>query len=199
MKSLTFDNEQAWLEARRGRITGTVLKDIVVKRGTGKKLGFYKLIAERIAIPADEENQMDRGKRLEDEAIERFSEETSKKVNTDLVLWVSDENENIALSPDGVIGDTEAVEVKCLASERHIEALITQKVPKDYEFQALQYFITNSKLKILYFVFYDPRMPRDFFFLTIKREELAEDIETYLAYEKDTLAEVDEWVTKLTF
>jgi hypothetical protein len=49
---------------------------------------------------------MDRGKRLEDEAIERFAKETGKKVNTDLVLWMRDDDENIAVSPDGSIGKT---------------------------------------------------------------------------------------------
>ena len=40
---------------------------------------------------------MDRGKRLEDYAVERFVKETGKKVNTDLVLWVRDDDENIAI------------------------------------------------------------------------------------------------------
>ena len=67
------------------RITGTRLKDLVVKRGTGRKIGFYELIAERIAIPPSGENVMDRGKRLEDEAVERFAKETDLEVENELV------------------------------------------------------------------------------------------------------------------
>lgn len=52
------------MEARLGRITGTRLKDLVVRRGSGYKIGFYEIIAERIAIPASGENVMDRGNGL---------------------------------------------------------------------------------------------------------------------------------------
>ena len=110
MKIQKFSSEEEWLEARLGKVTGTRLKDLVVKRGTGKKIGFYEIIkAERIAIPASGENVMDRGKRLEDFAIERFIAETGKKVENDLVMWSRDDDDNIAVSPDGWIGKKEAV------------------------------------------------------------------------------------------
>ena len=54
------------MAAREGKITGSRLKDIIVKRGTGKKIGFYSLIAEKLGIPAEEgETPMERGSRLE--------------------------------------------------------------------------------------------------------------------------------------
>ena len=199
MKIQRFDNEEDWLDARLGRITGTRLKDLVSKRGTGYKIGFYEIIAERIAIPANTENVMDRGKRLEDEALERFAKETKKKVNNDLVIWHRDDDENIAVSPDGSVGKTEAVECKCLSSARHLEAWITKKIPDDYEMQALQYFIVNEKLKTLYFVFYDPRMPKDFFWLEIHRKDVKQKVEDYLALERDVLAEINRIEKELTF
>jgi len=52
MKTIKFENEEEWLEARKGKITGTRLKDLILKRSTKPKLGFYEIIAERIAIPA---------------------------------------------------------------------------------------------------------------------------------------------------
>jgi len=195
-----FDTQEEWLEARKGKITGSRLNDIVVKRGTGKKIGFYELIAEKLALPATGENPMDRGHRLEEEAIEIFEKETKKEVDKSLVLWQREDNENIAISPDGFIGESEAVEVKCLSSARHIEALITNELPGEYEFQALQYFIVNPKLEILYFCFYDPRLSiKQFFYLTLKRENLIEDIETYLEYQRKTLEEVNEIILKLSF
>jgi len=203
MQIKKFDNRDEWLEARRGKITGSRLKDIVVKRGTGKKIGFYELIAERLGIPADGENPMDRGTRLEEEAMAEFVKQTKKKVNTDLVIWNREDNENIAISPDGYIGKETpeaGIEVKCLSSARHIEALLTQKVPDEYEYQVLQYFIVNDSLKTLYFIFYDPRLlAKPFFFLTINRESVQEDVEMYLDYQKKTLEEVDEIVNTLTF
>lgn len=199
MKSKTFENEQDWLDARRGRITGTRLKDLVVKRGTSKKIGFYEIIAERVAIPANEENVMDRGHRLEDEAIARFAKKTGKKVSNDLVIWYRDDDENIAISPDGSIGKTEAVEVKCLSSARHLEAWHTKEIPDEYKMQRLQYFIVNDKLKKLYFLFYDPRMPIDLFWFEVNRKDVEAEVKEYLELERQVLAEISEIEQQLTF
>lgn len=200
MQTLKFDTKEEWLLARRGKITGSRLKDIIVKRGTGRKIGFYELIAERLGIAPDGESPMDRGVRLESEAIERFVKETGKKVDTSLVIWTRDEDQSIAVSPDGFVGKTEAVEAKCLASGRHLEAWLTQKVPDDYEFQALQYFIVNEKLKTLYFVFYDPRIPsKDYFVITVNRKDVEEQVKEYLEYERAVIADVNQIVLDLTF
>lgn len=199
MKIETYGTEEEWLDARRGRITGSKLKDIIVKRGTGKKIGFYQLIADRIAEKSDGSNAMYRGKELEGEAVERFRKETGKKVDDSLVIWSRDDNYNIAYSPDGSIGKTEAVEAKCKDSARHIEAFLTQKIPDDNYEQIVQAFIVNEKLKKLYMVFYDPRMRfKDFFFLTIERKTLEEDIEKYMACEIAELEEVERIVASLT-
>lgn len=207
----TPEEREEWLYTRRGKITGSRLKDIVVKRGTGKKIGFYELIAEKLGMPPEtDENQMERGSRLESEALERFMKETGKEVDTSLLIWTREDDENIAVSPDGVISETEAVEAKCLSSARHIEAFLTKKIPPEYEFQALQYFIVNDKLETLHFIFYDPRFAMfsdpngkqaklDYFEIPITRAELADQIAETLAYERQVVAEVNEIVNQLTF
>lgn len=187
------------MDGRLGKITGTRLKDLVVKRGTKPKKGFYEIIAERVAIPPSEENRMDRGHRLEEEAIDRFMAETKKKVNKDLVIICRDGEENIAYSPDGYIGQTEDVEVKCLNSASHIEAWLTKEVPSEYEYQMLQGFIVNDKLQTRYMVFYDPRMPVDFFYLTLNREDYEVQIALYLDLERQALVEIKRIEDLLTF
>lgn len=200
MKISKYTDEKEWLEARLGKITGTRLKDLITRSGTGKKIGFYEILAERIAIPATEERAMDRGKRLEDIAIERFAKETKKKVSNELVIWYRDDNENIAISPDASISKTEAVECKCLSSAKHIEAYLTKKIPAEYEYQKLQYFIVNDKLKKLYFMFYDPRLPKiDLFWIEVNRKDVEEDIKEYLELERETLKELDLLEEQLTF
>lgn len=198
-----YSSKEEWLQGRLGRITGTRLKDIIPKRDGGKKIGTYELIAERISTDPDglafNESPIERGLRLESEAIARFSKETGKKVNTDLVIWARDENKSIAISPDGSIGKTEAVESKSLSCARHIEAFITQKVPDEYEYQCLEYFIVNDKLKKLFVVFYDPRIPtKDFFYLTINRKDVESRIADLLKMQGEVLQYVDEWVVKLS-
>ena len=198
MKVTKYESEEAWLEARLGKITGTRLKDLISK-GNSRKIGFYEIIAERIAIPANDENVMDRGHRLEDIALQEFAKKTKKKVKNDLVIWHRDDDENIAISPDGSIGKTEAVEVKCLSSARHIEAYITKKIPDEYWYQALQYFIVNDKLKKLYFLFYDPRMPIDLFWIEVIRKEVQKEVNDYIELEKNVLKEIDIYEQQLTF
>ena len=147
MKIQTFNTKEEWLASRVGKITGSRLGDLVAKRGNGYKMGYYELIAERIALPHNGENVMDRGIRLEEEACLRFEKETGKKVNNDLVIWTRDDNEDIAISPDGMIGKIEAIEVKCLSSALHIKAWLTKEIPSEYEEQIIQYFVVNDSLK----------------------------------------------------
>ena len=201
MKTLKYGSKEEWLEARKTRITGSRLKDIVVLRGNEKKIGFWELLAERLCIEdGQNENPMQRGTDLESEAIKQFEEYEGKTVNTDLVIWTRDDNESIAISPDGYIGETEAVECKCLASARHLEAYFTKKVPKDYWFQVLQYFIVNEKLEQLHFVMYDPRIPqKPYFKITIERSTVQDEVNEYLEYQKKILEEVNKLANELSF
>jgi predicted phage-related endonuclease len=196
-----FEDQAEWLTARMGKITGTRLKDLVVKRGTGKKIGFYELIAERIGLPADGENPMDRGHRLEDEAVERYEEMTGKKVDKAMVIWSREDNQDIAVSPDGMIegtDETEALEIKCLSSARHIEAYLTKQIPDEYHYQKLQYFIVNDKLQKLTFAFYDPRLKvADFFLIEVNRADVLKEIEELMIIEHETLKEIDSIVNSL--
>lgn len=222
MQTVKFENREEWLFARRGKITGTRLKDLWSPRGTDK-IGFYELIAERLGVPPDDsETPMERGSRLEGDAIDRFSAETGKIVDKSMVIWQRDENENIAISPDGIVLDElAAVEAKCLSSARHIEAYVKRfidgatdwdAVPDEYRHQAIQYFVTNDALETLYFVFFDPRFAMftpngemrmegksniDFFYLTLSRPH--EEVEKYLPFEQKTIERVNEIVNKLTF
>ena len=94
---------------------------------------------------------------------------------------------------------TEAVECKCLSSASFIEALVTREIPSEYEHQVLQYFVVNEDLEKLYFVFYDPRMPKDLFWIEKTRVELLEEIQYYLDLERRVLAEVADIEKLLTF
>ncbi len=200
MITKTYLNREDWLTARMGKVTGSKLKGIITRKGNAVKIGVYELIAERLAIPdAGDISAMQRGNMFEEEALMRFEEATGKVVNKDKVLWIREDNENIAISPDGVISPTEACEVKCLSSARHIEALLTQEIPDDYFDQALQYFVVNDELETLYFIFFDNRMTaKEFFYLTIKREDVEQNVEFVRAEQEKVLNFVDEKVAELS-
>lgn len=242
MKINNFTSTEEWLLARRGKITGSSLKDVYskapftvydikakldarnaeykktatkeillqeltpeelkeLKATAPKKIGFYKLIADKISKPATDESPMDRGNRLEEEAVAELSKATSIEFQAvSNLIWEREDNTNIAISPDAVASNTVAGEIKCLASEKHIQALLTQEIPDEYYPQVLQYFIVNDALETLYFGFYDPRLiTKQFHYIVFNREDLQEDIADYLDYQINILREVDEVVTQLTF
>jgi hypothetical protein len=115
-------------------------------------------------------------------------------------MWVRDDNDSIAISPDGFIGDTEAVEVKCLASETHLKAIIENEIPDEYHFQVLQYFIVNDALETLYFVMYDPRIAsKSYYCFLVSRKDVQDEVEMYLAYQKKMIAEVDKLAIEFSF
>lgn len=197
-------NTDEWLEVRKGKITGSKLGDILSKRtSTGRKLGFYELIADRLAIVEPIENPMDRGHRLEDEALNLFTEETGIELEKGL-FCISDENPNMAVSPDGLVkvGDKYpiAVEVKCLNTPRYLQAYFEKKIGSDYDFQVLQYFIVNPDLEILYFVYYDPRVTaKPMHYITVNRFDIEAELELYKAQEIEILKEIDNLVAELAF
>lgn len=207
MKIVNLDqNTDEWLEFRKGKITGSKLKDVITERGSGKKDGFYELIADRLSLPEESDEQAhDRGHRLENEALELFEFNTGKVVDKDCGMWLSDEDENIAISPDGGIKDkkgvyAEACEVKCLSGKHHIRAIVENSIGNGFKKQVIQYFIVNTDLKKLHFIFYDPRIAvRPLHVIEFTRVELAAEIDLYLQWERDILKEVNQIIESLAF
>jgi len=196
-------NSEEWFEDRLGKITGSKLRNIIVKRGNKRKMGFYELIAERLSIPDDYDNAMERGHSLEEGAIKMFEKQEGEDVEH-VGLCVSDTDEHITLSPDGLIKKDgkykEAVEVKCLSSANHLRAYIEQKPPSEYEEQFIQYFIVNEDLEKLNIVFYDPRVNcLPYHRLLIFRSDIEDKIKEYREYQEKTLDEIEEIITNLTF
>lgn len=202
-----FESREEWMNWRLGKLTGSALKNALTLKGNEVKIGIYKAVAGSLIGSAaledeNEERAMTRGTRLERIAIERFNTETGKKAiwSNDDIGWERDDDSRIAISPDAVLGKTAAVEAKCLSAARHVEALYTKKVPKEYELQAIQYFIVNENLKTLYFVFYDDRFPTglDFMYLTITRAEKEDEILNILSLERDAVLLIRQIVNTLT-
>ena len=167
-----------WHQLRKGKITGTGLKSIM---GTpyARDEYFYEILAQRLTVgleDEDYENAMDRGTRLEPDAIAMFEFETGKSVEV-VGFCEDDDDPTMANSPDGLIGDTEAVEVKCLGGKNHVRMWLENEIPKDYFWQVVQYFVINPKLKKLYFVGYNPDIPvHPFHLIEVIREDIADSI-----------------------
>jgi hypothetical protein len=196
---------EEWLEFRKGKVSGTRLGEFYSPRGT-RKQGFYKTIAERLALDPDDENRMDRGLRLEAEAREEFEKRTGKNV-TCVGVCISELHPRIINSPDGLIKEkprskfyTEALEIKCLSPARHLEAVIENVIPKEFESQVAQYFVVNEKLERLYVLFYDPRIVSvPYHVITVERGSIEDKIQAFTDFQLEELNEIDKIVERLSF
>lgn len=159
----------------------------------------YELIGERLTTGVEDEyeSDMDRGTRLEPIAVAAFEFETGKRVER-TGFCEDEEDIFITSSPDGLIGETEALEVKCMAGKNHIKTWFTNQVPDKYYWQVVQYFVVNSKLAVLYFVSYNPDIPtRPLHTIEVKRENLLEDIKLARETQKTVLAEIQIELAKI--
>jgi putative phage-type endonuclease len=182
-----------WLHLRKGKVSGTVLKSIM---GTPKARleAFYEVLAERltVGVEQDYENAMERGIRLEDDALSSFELETGKLVEK-MGFCEDDDNPAIANSPDGLIGETEAVEVKCMGGKNHVKMWLTNEIPDEYHWQAVQYFVVNEKLEKLYFVGYNPDITiHPLHIIEVTREAMFEFIRGARVAQESFLVEVEE-------
>lgn len=188
-----------WHHARKGKITGTTLKGLM---GTprARQEAIYELIAERLTVGVvdEEENAMERGKRLEPDAIAIFELETGKEVER-TGFCEDDDNPLIANSPDGlVVGEDAGVEAKCLGGKNHVKMWLTNEIPDDYYWQSIQYFVLNPTLKTLYFIGYNPDIPvHPLHVIELKREDILEDIEKARVAEEEALKEVGETLSTI--
>lgn len=193
-------NSPEWIEYRRGKITGSKLKDLIVKRGTKRKIGFYQLVADKLGIVEDSsEDHRQRGHDLEAEAVAKFEEQT-KFTTEQNGMWLSDESDDIAISPDRVVSKTEALEVKCPQAARHIQTVIENTVPDEYMDQLMQYFIVNKKLTCVYYVSYNSNVvQRPYHCIKVERAPYEDQIEFIREYELQIIKEVNDIVEQWTF
>ena len=157
----------AWMEVKRGKTSGSGIKPILSAKSKGPwKTYAYKILAEREnREPATYEEgflskSVQWGKDTEPFAIDKFMEQTGLIVEE--VGWVESVDPKLAgksgCSPDGIIDIYEWIEVKCLDTKKHIEYVILNKLPLEYEPQVINYFVVNPDLKKVHFILYDPRV-----------------------------------------
>ena len=189
-----------WLSERAWKITGARLGDTLPTYGkNGKETEtsrkkrmnlIYELIAEKLAPLPEVYTSfwMDRGKEME-EIVKKIYGEKIENVGfvsrTDVDwFWIS---------PDGIIRDengriTRAVEIKSPAPKTAVRYILDDKIPDEYFWQIVHYFIVFDELETLDFVVYNP----DFYAEELRiqtrkitRESIADKIE----YAKNELVE----------
>ncbi|MFC0246438.1 lambda exonuclease family protein [Falsochrobactrum ovis] len=164
-----------WHELRIGRVTASRVADVVAKTKSGYSASranyMAQLIAERLTGTVAESftnAAMQWGN--DQEADARIAYEFYANVDVDQVAFVP--HPSIAMtgaSPDGLVGDSGLVEIKCPNTATHIETLRGGTVPGKYVTQMFWQMACTGR-QWCDFVSYDPRMPEQMR-LFIKRIE----------------------------
>ena len=196
-----------WKQLREGKLTGTKIGSIYAKSRKQDEMfdynkhlmGFYELLAERLTDSDDLTSGIERGSELESEALRVASDE----LGIDFVhgnVWELDENH--IESPDGYTKDLKmAIEIKCLSSARHIQAIYEDIPPSDYRTEYANYFLVNPKLECLIVFLYDNRFMSEklkshYWFLN--RTDLMDEIKALKQVKKTVLKELKEAEERLT-
>lgn len=188
---------QAWLDARCGIVTMSRLKDLLVNgkhpSGFGASALTYmnELIGERITgEPAlwQGNAHTERGHEMEPVARELYTEATGHTpYEVGIIL-----NHGAGYSPDGLIGEAGALEIKTKLPKLQVEVLLSGEIPKEYMAQ-IQGGLWISGREWLDFVSYWPGMP-----LFIKRahrdeakiQQISERVEAFYAELERRMAQV---------
>ena len=122
-------------------------------------------------------------------AIEQYEAMTGNTV-TRVGMIQSEREPMLTVSPDGLVGDDGAVEVKCPKTKTHVRYIRMGVIPVEYRPQVLQYFLVHDKLQWLDFISFDPRLERKPIWVKrVTRAELRLEID-------DAWAMVDKFVKK---
>jgi len=173
---------EEWLELRAWVITWTKLKSVVWSV-TVQKTIMYELIWEEFTPiePGIKNKAMERWNELEPIAKKKYEELTWEKVEE---VWFIKTEDYVWLSPDWIIKKdwkySKAVEIKCPMWKNFSRYILENKIPAEYKWQVVHYFVVMEDLEELDFVIFNP----DFYIkeaqmkiLNIKRDDLFADIE----------------------
>lgn len=151
---------EAWQSLRAGRVGGSSCAALLVNGRSENGLGkgamslIYRKAAEYIA--GKEEGYvnaaMERGTELEPIARRRYEYETLNKVQE--VGYISD-GDYLGVSPDGLVGDDGAIEIKCPGGAKFVEFVDTGVIPSAYYAQ-MQWLLWISGRQWCDFVVFHP-------------------------------------------
>lgn len=163
---MIIQGSEEWKVLRLGKVTASKVADVMAKTKSGYSASranyAAQLIAERLTgTPAEmfTNAAMQHGTETEPEARDAYC--FYQGVTVEQVAFVPHPKiDQAGCSPDGLVGDSGLVEIKCPQTATHLETLLGQAVPAKYETQ-MQFQMACTGRAWCDFVSYDPRMPEN--------------------------------------
>ena len=153
-----IQGSEEWFLARVGKVTASRFSDVLAK-GQGKtRLSYMKRLRAEVltGLPADtySNSYMEWGKENEAAARQEYANESGNEiVQVGFVVL----NEWVGGSPDGLVGDDGAIEIKCPKSETHLDYIEANEILTGYYAQ-IQGVLWITGREWCDFVSYDPRV-----------------------------------------
>ena len=176
---------EAWFAQRCGKVTASRVADVIARTKTGYSTSrdnyMAQLVCERLTGTVAESFSnaaMQHG--TDTEPLARAAYEAHADVLVDEVAMITHPTiEAAGASPDGLVGDSGLVEIKCPNTATHIDTLLTQTVPGKYNTQ-MQWQMACTDREWCDFVSFDPRLPKElqlFVKRVVRNDELIADLE----------------------
>lgn len=185
-----------WFAERCGKVTASRIVDVVGKTKSGGRANYAaQLIAERLTGVAAESWQnaeMKWGTEQEPLARDAYAFHADVDV-TACGFIVHPTIEMSGASPDGLVGDTGLVEIKCPNTATHLDTLLGEPIAQKYILQ-MQWQMACTGRAYCDFVSFDPRLPED---LRIFVKRIHRDDTTITNLEREVALFLKEIDTKL--
>ena len=163
-----IQGSEEFFKVRLGKITASKLSDLMRKTKYGEST--YKtrlrmeLAIERLTGKSASPNFMNKamqdGVEREPDARKLFEAITGKDV-AECGSFDHPDIVNTSASPDGLIrGEDAVLELKCPTHITHAKNLLSEKMPKNYEYQ-VQWQIACTESEYAYFASYHPDFPKE--------------------------------------
>lgn len=157
---------EEWFAARLGKVTASRVADLMAKTKSGYSTSranyMAELICERLTEAKAERftnAAMQWGTDVEPQARDAYCFMfDTEVVETGFALHPS--IADFGASPDGLVGDTGLIEIKCPNTATHIETLFNETVPAKYMTQ-MQVQMACTGRDWCDFVSFDPRCPAE--------------------------------------
>ena len=192
-----------WLQERCGKVTASRIADVMAKIKTGYGAGranyMAEIIAERLTnVPKQgfTNEAMRWGTETEPQARAMYEFQTGLEV-TETGFVPHPVIEGTGASPDGLVGDSGLIEVKCPNTATHIETLRGSAIDRKYVLQMHWQMICTGR-DWCDFVSFDPRLSlaKQMHVRRVHRdaelcEEITAEVTRFLTELNETVAELE--------
>ena len=190
-----------WFARRLGKVTASRIADLMAKTKSGPAASranyLAQLVTERLTgRPTEgyESTAMAWGTEQEPNARAAYSARMG--VLVDEVGFVDHPTLAAGASPDGLVGETGLIEIKCPNTATMLEYIEDRAIPQKYRLQ-MQWQLAVTGRDWNDFVAYDPRLPEHLQLLVIREHRNTDLILSITAEVERFLAEVDRKVQTL--